>query len=146
MWEVDLFYFNSSFPFISDIRDEIIHRDDGNTLEGLLSHHSSFSYARDGFNRTLLHCAAYSNSTSCLRVLLRFAPYLVDAFNWFNDTPLMRAVLNDNREVAKILLRAGADVRVKNVNGRTVFDHARLYHLGEMLEILKQHQQVSGIF
>ena len=100
---------------------------------------------RGGYNFTLLHFAAYYNSASCVRVLLRFTPHLLDAVeDVLNYTPLMMAVLNDRRDVAKILLRAGADVRKKNINGRTVFDIARDNKV--MLEILEQHQQVSGIF
>ena len=86
------------------------------------------------------------NSTSCVSVLLRFAPHLLDAVNENNFIPLMWAVDRDSRDVAKMLLRAGADVRKKNKKGRTVFDIARIRNKKEMLEILEQHQQVSGIF
>ena len=99
---------------------------------------------RGEFNDTLLHYAAVYNSTSCVRVLLRFAPHLVNAGEGDNYTPLMFAVVKDSRDVAKMLLRAGADVRTKDSDGRTVFDYAR--DKKEMLEILNQHQQVSGIF
>ena len=101
---------------------------------------------RDEYNETLLHYAAYYNSPSCLSVLLRFAPHLVDAVNVFNYTPLREAVYRDERDVVKILLRAGADVRKKMSNGDTVFDYARGFNYKEILEILEQHQQVSGIF
>ena len=97
-------------------------------------------------NFTLLHEAAYYNRTSCIRVLLRFAPHLLDAVDDGNLTPLMLAVMNDSRDAAKMLLRAGADVRTKDKNGRTVFDIARIWNRQEMLKILNQHQQVSGIF
>ena len=111
-----------------------------------MSHDSSFSEVRSEYNNTLLHYAAYYNSTSCISVLLRFAPHLVDAVHDFNETPLMYAVFDDKRDVAKMLLRAGADVRKKDDGGLTVFDKARVNNYIEMLEILEQHQQVSGIF
>ena len=79
-----------------------------------------------------------------MRVLLRFAPHLVDAVHVHNWTPLMKAVYGDKRDTAKMLLRAGADVRIEDNYGNTVFDWAR--GKKEMLEILEQHQQVSGIF
>ena len=79
-------------------------------------------------------------------MLLRFAPHLVDAVDWYKQTPLMRAVVRDRRDVAKMLLRAGADVRKKHRNGDTVFDMARIEGFEEMMKILNQHQQVSGIF
>ena len=134
-----------SFLFISDIRHEIIvPYDDSNTLEELLNHDSSISEVRGVINRTLLHHAAmYNNSTSCLRVLLRFAPHLLDAVDSYNNTPLILAVNFDRRDAAKMLLQGGADVRPKNKYDRTVFDYAR--NNEEMLKILKQHQQVSGI-
>ena len=99
---------------------------------------------RSSYNHTLLHRAAYNNSTSCVRALLRFAPHLVDVIDNINNTPLMYAVMFDKRDAAKMLVRAGADVRPKNKRDRTVFDMAR--DNKKMLKILKQHQQVSGIF
>ena len=101
---------------------------------------------RNGYtNYTLLHDTAIHNSTSCIRVLLRFAPHLVDSVDkWSNQTPLMLAVRSDRGDAAKLLLRAGADVRRKDIDDRTVFDYA--LNNEKMLKILKQHQQVSGIF
>ena len=133
------------FTFISDIRDEIIDPDDGNTLHELLHHDSSIIEVRGKYNHTLLHGAARYNNTSCTRVLLRFAPHHLEAVNdKFNNTPLLLAVTNDNRDAAKMLLRAGADVRPKSMFDGTVFDYA--CDNEEMLAILNQHQQVSGIF
>ena len=104
---------------------------------------SSINELRGRFNRTLLHLAAVYNSTSCIRVLLRFTPHHLNAVDCNNETPLMFAVRFDNRDAAKTLLRAGADVRAKNKDDDTVFD---LDGNEGMLEILNQHQQVSGIF
>ena len=81
-----------------------------------------------------------------MTVLLRFAPHLVNAVDGYNQTPLMDAVFNDSRDAAKILLGAAADVRRKDNKNQTVFDIAFEYNKTEMLKILKQHQQVSGIF
>ena len=79
--------------------------------------------------------------------MLRFAPHLLEAVDDVdNETPLMVAVMNDSRDAAKMLLRAGADVRKKDKDGRTVFYFARTYNHKDMLKILEQHQQVSGIF
>ena len=78
-------------------------------------------------------------------MLLRFAPHLLDAVNVYdNFTPLMDAVYMDKIDAAKMLVRAGADVRKKDKDRRTVFHYAR--NKKDMLEILEQHQQVSGIF
>ena len=101
----------------------------------MLTHDSSLSEMRNEGNWTLLHYAAYFNRTSCVSVLLRFAPHLVDAVGVNNYTPLMLAVCDDNRDVTKTLVITGADVRTKNNHGRTVFDLARDE---EMLEILEQ--------
>ena len=106
----------------------------------LLTHDSSFSEVRDESNWTLLHFAAFYNSPSCVRVLLRFAPHLVDAVNENNETPLVWAMRWDSRDVVKMLVRAGADVRTEDDDGYTVFDDALDE---EMLEILEQHQQVT---
>ena len=92
----------------------------------------------------MLHHAARYNSTSCVKVLLRIAPHHLDAVDVFNDTPLMNAVYGDNIDAANMLVRAGADVRTRNDDGDTAFDYAGYNE--EMMEILNQHQQVSGIF
>ena len=77
-------------------------------------------------NETLLHLAAQYNRPSCISVLLRLTPHLVDAVeDKYNDTALMIAVVLDNRDAAKMLRRAGADVRTKRFDGYTVFDYAR---------------------
>ena len=96
-------------------------------------------------NDTLLHSAAACDSTSCHRVLLRLAPHHLEAVDAGNNTPLMYAVMFDNRYAAMMLLGAGADVRAKNDDDNTVFDIARTHDYEEMLIILNQHQQVSGI-
>ena len=36
---------------------------------------------------TMLYEAAHHNRKSCIRVLLRYDPHLLDAVNKFNDTP-----------------------------------------------------------
>ena len=46
-------------------------------------------------------------------MLLRFASRHLDAADEDNETPLIYAVRNDNRDAMKLLLRAGADVRRK---------------------------------
>ena len=98
---------------------------------------SSNSELMARFNRTLLHCAAYYNSTSCLTVLSRISPHHLDAVDIFNITPLMIAVMNDNIDAAKVLVRAGADARMKDNDGRTVFYFARSNNNKKMLEIFE---------
>ena len=110
----------------------------------LFCHDSSLSALKDFNNNTLFHEAAHDNRIACLRVLLTFAPRLVDAVNKCNVAPLMWAVKNRKRDAAKILMEAGANVWRKNNDGNTVFYYAPLTE--GMLEILKQDQQVSGTF
>ena len=98
---------------------------------------------RGQYNFTLLHHAAWFDSTSCIRVLLRFAPHLLNAVSDSNDTPVLRAVYRDRIDATKILLQAGADIRTKNKYNATVFDWAIVNDNKEMMEILKHHQQVS---
>ena len=59
----------------------------------------------------------------------------------------MWAAMNNKTDDVMMLVQEGADVRWRNkFDGLTVFDHARVRDNEEMLEVLKQHQQVSGIF
>ena len=123
----------------------MIDPDDSQTLEELLHQDNSLIELRNDFNYTFLHWAAVFNRTSCIRVMLRFAPHLIEVTDVYNRTALMLAVLFDKRDVAKMLMKAGIDVWAKDEQDHTVFDLARRNGHKEMLEILNQHQQVSGI-
>ncbi|HAG85583.1 MAG TPA: ankyrin repeat domain-containing protein, partial [Cyanobacteria bacterium UBA12227] len=53
-------------------------------------------------------------------------------------TPLLRAVQNNNNEIAKLLIAKGADVNA-NKNGYTPLDWAVKNNNEEMVELLKSH-------
>ena len=98
---------------------------------------------RNEFNSNLLHWAALVNSRSCARVLLRFAPHLLEAVDDDNETPLVHAVGHNSVGGAEMLLGEGADVRAEDKFGCTVFDIARSNYNEVMLDML---YKVSRIF
>ncbi|MEI0608062.1 ankyrin repeat domain-containing protein, partial [Brachyspira pulli] len=42
-----------------------------------------------------------------------------------NATPLMWFILNDNTEIAELLIESGADINAKDKNGKTALDYAK---------------------
>ncbi len=53
------------------------------------------------------------------------------------NTPLMMAAMQGHRSTALLLLRAGADARVRVVNGHTAAELAAKYNGGSMVQLLK---------
>jgi ankyrin repeat protein len=76
----------------------------------------------------LLHWAAMTNHPEVIPVLVE-AGASVDATDEFNYTPLMYASTIDfgDAEVVKALLKAGADPKIRNDQGRTALEQARFY-------------------
>jgi ankyrin repeat protein len=76
----------------------------------------------------LLHWAAMTNHPEVIPVLVE-AGASVDATDEFNYTPLMYASTIDfgDAEVVKALLKAVADPKIRNDQGRTALEQARFY-------------------
>ena len=76
----------------------------------------------------LLHWAAMTNHPEVIPVLAQ-AGAQVNATDEFNYTPLMYAATIDfgDAEVVKALLKAGADSKIRNDQGRTALEQARFY-------------------
>jgi ankyrin repeat protein len=76
---------------------------------------------------TLLHVAAHNGDLVMLEALVeRGAALNIRDFEekW---SPVMAAVMNDHPLAVKLLQAAGADMRLKDKNGRTAVDLARSY-------------------
>jgi ankyrin repeat protein len=95
----------------------------------------------DGVDRTginLLHWAAITNRATAIPVLAR-AGVSIDAVDEFGFTPLMYAATidHDTQDTLDALLRAGADPRIRNADGRTPLQQAqRLKHV-DIVRVLK---------
>jgi ankyrin repeat protein len=76
----------------------------------------------------LVHWAAMTNHPEVIPLLVQ-AGASVNATDEFNYTPLMYAATIDfgDAEVVKALLKAGADPKIRNDQGRTALEQARFY-------------------
>ena len=76
----------------------------------------------------LLHWAAITNHPEVVPILAQ-AGAAVNATDEFNYTPLMYAATIDfgDTEVLKALLKAGADPKIRNDQGRSALEQARFY-------------------
>jgi len=97
-------------------------------------------------NLTPLMAAAPYGSAALISQLLR-AGAQVNAKDVRGMTPLMLAVASETQDVkvVKLLLRAGADTKVRSSSGETSLDWANKFGSPPVIEALKQaHSQVEG--
>jgi hypothetical protein len=83
-----------------------------------------------------LHYAAANGADAVAQLLIDHSAYL-DAASPNGTTPLMMAARGNHITMAKVLLDAGADPRVKNQLGMTALDFAKLYHAKDVTEGLE---------
>ena len=124
-----------------DIHDEIFWKDDAITFEGLCCCDDTIVHMRNDYNNTLLHDTVSNNKIACMKVLLRFAPHLVNEVTNYNITALMQAASIGNVECVKLLLRHGAKYNVKNSFGDTALDIARSNQLDEIVKLLEHYRK-----
>ena len=86
----------------------------------------------------LVHWAAITNRPDVISTLIEFG-VAVNAIDGFGFTPLMYAATIDFGDIAsaRALLRAGADPKIKNYEGRTARDQALHYKHAALAEALR---------
>ncbi len=104
----------------------------------LLSQGANVETTSTMFKRTALHIAAYNNKVNIIKLLLLFdAP--INAINAYNVTPLKGAVHKEHEEVIKILLEAGADTRIVDVDGESALAMAHTKKNTKLVRLLSTH-------
>ena len=100
-----MFYFQFTFSFTSDLRNEIIRKHKSDILEGLLRVDPGIADVKNMNNWTLLHYTAGYISSSCAEVLLKLAPHLFDVVETnTNLTPLQFAKKNQSYSIEVITM------------------------------------------
>jgi len=86
----------------------------------------------------LLHWAAIANRPEVIPVLAA-AGVPINAMDDFHYTPLMYAATIDfgDARVLKALLKAGADPKIRNNEGRTALEQARYYRHAQLEKALQ---------
>lgn len=77
------------------------------------------------------------NNTALIELILKKKPALLDLMNPDKQTPLMKAAEVGSIETVKLLVKAGADLNLKDKFGRTAYDIAKESQNTESLEFLK---------
>jgi uncharacterized protein len=88
--------------------------------------------------------AIHSNNLHQLKLLLELGMTL----NMRNDssiTPLIEAVKNNANKLAELLLEKGADPSVRDRDGYTALDYARLYKNEALIMMIKKYQSEQFI-
>jgi ankyrin repeat protein len=88
----------------------------------LLRHQNIDINKQDVFGNTIAMQLCMSNQSQLVNILLKLSPEL-DLFNYDGKTALTYAVQNNYWSIIIALLNAGADINIKNTNGKTVREH-----------------------
>ena len=84
---------------------------------------------------TPLHYAATGGHISTIRLLLENHAF-IDSASPNLSTPLMMAAMYGTADAVKVLIEAGADPRLKNVNGLSAIDFARKVQREEVVLLI----------
>lgn len=99
---------------------------------------ASLEAARDGY--TPLSYAAYQGRDYTIRFLLargaRVDGYVEDGITYL-PTPLMMATMMGHEEAARLLLKAGANARLRVAAGNTAFELASKYRQTQLFSMLR---------
>ncbi len=100
-----------------------------------LIEHQPTPTAGDAKGWTALHFAAYGNNVALARQLLAVFP-LVDLKDAAGNTPLWRAVYEENKEMVIFLLAQGADPTLENERGDSPLGVAKEHGMEDLLTVL----------
>ncbi len=98
---------------------------------------------RDVYQWTPLHRAAYQNQLEVVELLLQNQDIKIDALDDQGATALHHAAARGWVEVAGILLTAGANAEIRDVEGRTALNYAAEGRHGPVARLLHDHKKKS---
>jgi ankyrin repeat protein len=118
--------------------DEILRlwRENGATLD--VEH-------RDGFGSTPLHCAAYYGHGEACRALISTCRARIDSRDLFGNTPLILAAANNKLQCVEVLMELGADITLRNDEGKTALEWAREKGHAEVAALLEAAERIPEI-
>ena len=87
---------------------------------------------------TPLHTAEWCNEIKIVLALIAADKNVVDVQNWWEDTPLHSAVINDHIEVVRVLRDAGSNLNIRNKRGRTPLCEAKKRGRTEIEQALRE--------
>ena len=108
------------------------------TLRERVAADGSLLQARDKDHSTLLHFAAWNGHSETVAVVLD-AGMEINAHNQnshWGTTPLHAAAHGNQRAVAELLVRRGADVHAKNLHGRTPLEETAAHNARSVAKLL----------
>jgi len=85
---------------------------------------------------TILWMAVEKDNTKAVKELLKRRANVEAKDKKSGTTPLWKAIINKNIELASLLLRYGADIKIKHPNGQTMLWYATSRGLWEISELL----------
>ena len=104
------------------------------------------NYSDPQTQETLLHRAALKGSSKTCSMIIAKSPELnVDAKSRNKSTALHCAVFSGNFETVKVLINAGASVKVKNDHKNTALNLARLHNYREIESLLENSSHSKNI-
>ncbi|KAF3282215.1 hypothetical protein TWF970_001629 [Orbilia oligospora] len=92
--------------------------------------------SKDKISAKLLLSAAENGRYDAVRQLLEIGKIDPDQRGKEDETPLMKAIVGDHHEVARLLITYGADIEAKDPFGRTPLISAVMFSSTEMVKLL----------
>jgi ankyrin repeat protein len=114
----------------------------------LLAEHGADVNAADESGYTALHSAASSGFVGCVRLLVERGAKVNSQDNLLGWTPLMRACAHNDAESAELLIKNGADINVRDREGRTILGYLVAHpggpyddphYFDKMMSLLRKH-------
>ncbi len=85
---------------------------------------SNFSYSANGYDKFALIEAVKENSLTKTKKYIN-SDYKINLKDEYNNTALTYSIYNDNFEITRLLLRNGADPKIKDYSGKEIYCAAK---------------------
>lgn len=107
-------------------------------LKLLLENNANLDVKHPILGKPILNTAIYYGSYNVVKVLLELHPELVNKQDPVDGwTPIMMAVLRNNKDILNLLLSYNADATIKDKSGSDAIDLAIKYGKGELIKIIR---------
>lgn len=115
------------------------------TIQTLLEYGADTYVYFSGLKKNLVHLAAQEGHAEALEVLLDQTDIDIDSLDQPKYSALMRAARNGQYQAVRVLKERGADQTLRNYQGKTALDLAKIGLKGSLKRKIKDYQQTVAL-